>query len=169
MLPPLATVSADLSLPLAWSDIHSDSDWLQAQHEATLLLHAMAVADAGDSNSPQLQRLEAKLDLLLNYALNNRFPAPAEKTGCRIGLESIAWQASQALPVGQRGQLQLHLNSPLPVLRLPVTVSSAITVGQQIICSAQLCTWQDDIALQNWEKWVFQQHRQQIHASRQSS
>ncbi|MFC3626919.1 PilZ domain-containing protein [Vogesella amnigena] len=160
-LPQLDTASFDAQLPIALHQCDAQ-ETARALLETRLALAILATpADSAD-NSPQLQRLEAKLDLSLELALRAHPPQGLRLCNCRIGLESLAWHQQDALPAGSQWLLSLQpgLDSALS-LHLPVVIRSCQPQDAGHVLLAQ---WPalGEAMQQNWERWVFRGHRQQV-------
>ena len=161
-LPPLDTVSFDSHLPLDYQPQVSADAQARALLTTRLALAILAgqgeQADAGSA----LQRLEAKLDLALELALQQHYPPLARHQPCRIGLEALVWQQPQALAVGSQGVLSLQVQAPSALtLQLPLTIQHCQPQPDGFAITASWGMALGD-AQAAWERWVFRQHRQQI-------
>jgi len=160
-LPQLDTASFDAQLCITLRQCDAQ-ETARALLETRLALAILAApADAADS-SPQLQRLEAKLDLSLELALRARPGPQLQPCACRIGLEALAWQQQDALPAGSHWLLSLQpgLDSAMS-LHLPVIIRSCQAQAGSHVLQAQWHALPDAVQ-QNWERWVFRGHRQQV-------
>lgn len=159
-LPPLDTVSFDCHLPLDYQPQAGDA----AQALLTTRLALAILAGQGDNSDagPAQQRLEAKLDLALELALQQRYPQPPAAVACRVGLEAIAWHHPSALPLGSQGLLSLQVQAPSALtLHLPLTIRHC---APQAGGFAIVASWGPALADAQaaWERWVFRRHRQSI-------
>ena len=90
-------------------------------------------------------------------------PGPQlQPCACRIGLEALAWQQQDALPAGSHWLLSLQpgLDSAMS-LHLPVIIRSCQAQAGSHVLQAQWHALPDAVQ-QNWERWVFRGHRQQV-------
>ena len=163
-LPELDTVYFDSCFPLRFHPAPDAATRHAAQLETGLALAVLAAPQDQDSDgSPLLQRLEAKLDFVLELGLLARYPQLPSAHTCRIGLEAVAWQDEQAASAGDSGLLQLHPRAPsgCPLyLFVTIAASEACADGHRHL--ARLQPLQHDLDTRRWERWVFQQHRQHI-------
>lgn len=161
-LPSLDTVSFDCHLPLDYQpqgDAHAHAQALLTTRLALAILAGQG--DVADS-APAQQRLEARLDLMLELALQQRYPLLARHAACRIGLEAVAWYHHTALPPGSQGLLSLQVQSPSALtLQLPLTIRHC---QPQADGFAIVAGWGPALgdAQAAWERWVFRRHRQSI-------
>lgn len=161
-LPQLDTASFDAQLPLAIRQADAQ-ETARALLETRLALAILAApGDAGDG-SAQLQRLEAKLDLSLELALRARTQQAGALCSCRIGLDSLAWQQDSPLPPGSQWLLSLQtgLDSAL-TLHLPITIRLCEQHADGWLLRADWAGGLAEAVQQNWERWVFRGHRQQV-------
>lgn len=163
-LPDLSTASFDAQLPFAARVAVPPVCTPGQLRETRLALKVLAApVDSIDNADPLLLRLEAKLDLALEVSLLVRTPERPALTHCRLGLEAIAWHASEPYPEGETLHLTLfpHADSAL-VLFLVATVKR---------CQAEAGGWHvivdilqgfNEHTQRLWEKWVFRRHRRAI-------
>lgn len=163
-LPELDTVSFDRCFPLRFHPAPDEATRHAAQLETGLALAVLAAPlDQDSDGSPLLQRLEAKLDFVLELGLLARYPQLPPARPCRIGLEAVVWQDELAASPGDSGLLQLHPHAPsgCPLyLFVTIEASQASPDGHQHL--ARLQPLRHDSDTRRWERWVFQQHRQHI-------
>ncbi len=124
MRPDLGSVSVTLTLPLQMAAWVGHNAALQASRDfANLtLLNGLAALDkpAGDlhaehPDSPQLQRLEAKIDLglqMLGQLLNANSPLPAQQE-VLLSAQALAWRSATP-PSATDLHLQLFIDSRIP-------------------------------------------------------
>ena len=124
MRPDLGSVSVTLTLPLQMAAWVGHNAALQASRDfANLtLLNGLAALDkpAGDlhaehPDSPQLQRLEAKIDLglqMLGQLLNANSPLPAQQE-VLLSAQALAWLSTTPPPATDL-HLQLFIDSRIP-------------------------------------------------------
>ncbi|WP_147693423.1 hypothetical protein [Vogesella mureinivorans] len=162
LLLPLDTVSFDAELPLAYqpqADAHAIA---QALLTTRLALTVLASPADSTEQASTLQRLEAKLDLALELALQQRYPQAGALTPCRIGLESLCWLHPAPLDVGSSGMVLLQPSTPSALtLQLPLTIRQCQAAGHGYAIQA---SWAGSLgdAQADWERWVFRRHRQAI-------
>nr|WP_283773087.1 PilZ domain-containing protein [Craterilacuibacter sp. RT1T] len=157
------TVSFDAELPLALAP-HSHYNAKLARETRLALRILAAPTEQRSDADPQLQRLEAKLDLALEVALLSRHPDSAPLHPCRLGLNSLAWHSEQDQSPGANLLLQLspHADSAL-TLFLPATVLACQSEGPQgYTITASIEDALSDNTRPLWEKWIFRRHREQI-------
>ncbi len=159
-LPPLDTVCFDTLLPLSYQP-QAEND-AQALLTTRLALAMLASPGDGSDASPAQQRLEAKLDLALELALQQHDPQHPAPVPCRIGLESLAWQHALPLENGSQGMLSLQVQAPSALtLHLPLTIRQCLPLAGGF---AIVGDWGNALgeAQAAWERWVFRRHRQYI-------
>lgn len=162
LLLPLDTVSFDAELPLAYQPQADAQAMAQALLGTRLALSILASTADSSEQAGTLQRLEAKLDLALELALQQRYPQAGAPTPCRIGLESLCWLHPAPLDIGSSGIISLQPRMPSALtLQLPITVLQCQPAGQGYAVRA---SWGTQLAetQADWERWVFRRHRQAI-------
>jgi len=154
-LPTLDTVSFDAELPL-WS---RPLDALPARldRETRLALRLLAApTETRDNSDPLLLRVEAKLDLALELGLLARHHERPEHCPSRVGLEALAWQATEPRTPGERLLLSLFPNPDSALaLHLPVEVQRS---GDGVTVARLIAPFDED-SRASWERWVFRRHR----------
>jgi hypothetical protein len=149
-------------LPLAWHGVLQ-----QSAFEATRYLAVLAEFESSSEERNHAQdALHAKLDLMLLWTAKNashNLPLPKDAV---IGLETIAWADSAALPIGAHGALAISLSHILPFsLQLPAEIISCTHMDQAYVVTARLLLKEE--ALRDWfERTVFRNHRRIVHAER---
>jgi hypothetical protein len=158
-------------LPIAWEKQAMDPQTLAALRKgAQLLMHAFNLMDVtplydSDGDNAHLQRLDAKVDLILHLLAQNlqgsrSLPA---SVNVELGPEIVSWQEMGTAPaVGDTVVLALYLNPGLP---LPVRLPAHITASGNGQVTARLAELGDDLE-EFWQQWVFRQHRRDVHAHR---
>lgn len=160
MLPALDTVYFDAALPLTSRSAAPGAGLAQ---ETRLALRVLAAPEAHDDDEDAMTRLEAKLDLALEIALKAHHPQRPLARTCRIGLNALAWEDSEAYQPGETVELVLFPNPDSALaLAVPLTITAATPLpnGTQYLgdCKAAF----DDATRQMWEKWVFRCHRRAL-------
>ena len=124
MRPDLGSVSVTLTLPLQMAEWVSHDATQQASRDfANLtLLNGLAALDkpgadlhADNPDSPQLQRLEAKIDLglqMLGQLLNANAPLPPQQN-VLLSAQALAWRCTTPPPASEL-HLQLFIDSRIP-------------------------------------------------------
>lgn len=162
LLLPLDTVSFDAELPLAYQPQADAAAIAQALLGTRLALSILArPADSGEQ-AASLQRLEAKLDLALELALQQRYPQAGQPTPCRVGLESLCWLHPAPLDIGSSGIISLQPRMPSALtVQLPLVILQCQPAGHGY---AIVASWGEHLgdAQADWERWVFRRHRQAI-------
>jgi len=162
LLPQLDTVSFDAELPLAYQPQADTHAIAQALLGTRLALTVLASPADSPEQAGTLQRLEAKLDLALELALQQRYAQAGALTPCRIGLESLCWLHPAPLAVGSSGIVSLQPRAPSALtLQLPLTIHQCQTAGHGYAVQASWAGCLAD-AQADWERWVFRRHRQAI-------
>ena len=162
LLPALDTASFDAVLPLAYQPDASAAACAQALLGTRLALTILASPADNTEQAATLQRLEAKLDLALELALQQRYPQAGQPTACRIGLEALAWLHPVALAAGSSGILSLQPRAPSALtLQLPVSIHHCQPAAGQYVIVAH-CGGLPADTQADWERWVFRRHRQGI-------
>ncbi|MGL6070320.1 PilZ domain-containing protein [Craterilacuibacter sp.] len=162
-LPELDTVSFDAELPLSLRPFDDYNAKLARETRLGLRILA-APTENREGSDPQMQRLEAKLDLALEVALFSRHPDSPPLHPCRLGLGRIAWQSACEQQTDSPVLLTLspHADSAL-TLFLPAHISSnQISARQNYIYIASIDAALDENTRHLWEKWIFRRHREQI-------
>ena len=170
MRPDLGSVSVTLTLPLQMAAWVSHDAALQASRDfANLtLLNGLAALDkpaadlyADNSDSPQLQRLEAKIDLglqILGQLLNANAPLPAQHD-VLLSAQALAWRSSTPPPATEL-QLQLFIDNRIPQ---PLQLKARRDGQQGDYWVARFVEVSE--ALQDaLDRAVFRWHRRQVHA-----
>jgi hypothetical protein len=163
MLPELDTVSFDAELPLSLRPF--DDYNAKLARETRLALRILAApTENRDGADPQMQRLEAKLDLALEVALLSRHPDTPPLHPCRLGLGSIAWLAGHGHQPGSQLLLTLspHADSALTLFLPAHITSSQLSGSQNYTNTASIDAALDENTRHLWEKWIFRRHREQI-------
>ena len=170
MQPDLGSVSVTLTLPLqmaAW--VSHDSAQQASRDFANLtLLNGLAALDkpggdlhADSPDSPQLQRLEAKIDLglqMLGQLLNANSPLPAQQD-ILFSAQAIAWRSTTPPPAAEL-QLQLFIDSRIPQ---PLQLKARLDGQQGDYWVARFVDVPE--ALQDGlDRAVFRWHRRQVQA-----
>ncbi|KMN47327.1 hypothetical protein VL04_19935 [Chromobacterium violaceum] len=160
----LDTVSFDAELPFLAQALEGDYS-PRLQRETRLALRVLAApGETPDDSNPILLRLEAKLDLALEVSLLERHPERPPCTPCRLGLNAIAWQDSQAWAPGQPLLLSLYPNpdSALSLCLYGRVLECRPQGGKAHLLSADIHGSFDQDTHLMWEKWVFRRHRRAI-------
>lgn len=176
----LSGVSFQAEMPLGWEAVSLPAgnvlhEWM---HANVALLHALSTMEtqapeyeneSGSDVDRRLDRVEAKLDLMLNLlsrVLARSAPQPA---ACTVTLSAsrIEWISSANAPVaGQNVVISLFINPRLPQpLLLPARVltASATTGGTRV--GAEFSHLSEEA--QEWlERTVFRYHRRFIQSRR---
>lgn len=169
-----STLRVQAYLPIAWEKQALEPHVIAALRQGSqLLMHALNLMDTAmprdmESESAHLQRLDAKIDLMLHllaHALQGSRPLP-QSVNVEFGPEQIVWQELATPPtVGDTVVISLHLNPGLP---LPVRLPAHIVGHGEGRVTAKLAELGEDLE-ESWQQWVFRQHRRDIHAHRPPS
>lgn len=149
-------------LPLAWHGV-----WQQSAFEATRYLAVLAEFESSNDERNHAQdALHAKLDLMLLWTAKNASHSLPSAKDAMIGLETITWIDSVALPIGAHGALAISLSHILPFsLQLPAEIMSCELKNNAYIITARLRLKEE--VLRDWfERTVFRNHRRIVHAER---
>ncbi len=163
-------------LPISWAPVSGPVDAALAAsfaHRNVRLLQALAAiedhgaADKPDESTPDLTRLDFKINLLLDLVgqlvVANR-PRPAS-VAIRFNSQGAIWRASAALPaVGKQGMVEIHLRDFLvEPLRLLGTITSVGADGEVTAKFAPVGEPLADLL----ERLIFRHHRRQVAGNRQ--
>lgn len=168
--------SADL--PLSWTPLEQlqPSQSEQWQHHGIMLLHALSVIemplpepdrDTPSSSGKAMERLEAKLDLILSLmmqlARQQTGLPPPRAVILRAG--SVEWLGESAPEAGQLLLISLHISPKLPqALTLPARVGAVEERGQGVWVRADFTGLNGEMA--EWlERTLFRFHRRSIQQS----
>ncbi len=165
------TLRVEAYLPIVWEKHVMDAQTLASLRKgAQLLMHAFNLMDVtplheSDGDHLHLQRLDAKVDLILHLLAQNlqgSRPLPGS-VNVELGPEIVSWQETGTLPaVGDTVVLTLYLNPGLP---LPVRLPAHVTASADGRVTARLAELGDELE-EFWQQWVFRQHRREVHARR---
>ncbi|MEW5892134.1 MAG: PilZ domain-containing protein [Pseudomonadota bacterium] len=165
------TLRVEAYLPIVWEKHVMDAQTLASLRKgAQLLMHAFNLMDVtplheSDGDHLHLQRLDAKVDLILHLLAQNlqgSRPLPSS-VNVELGPEIVSWQETGTLPaVGDTVVLALYLNPGLP---LPVRLPAHVTASADGRVTARLAELGDELE-EFWQQWVFRQHRREVHARR---
>ncbi|MDF0607167.1 hypothetical protein HZU77_016230 [Neisseriaceae bacterium TC5R-5] len=164
--PHLGSVSFNSRLPL-YSERLADHQCQPAlMRECWLALRVLAAsAETPNDTDPMLIRLEAKLDMALEIALQAHHPQRPPLTPCSLGLENVAWLSAEAPQIDSMYLLFLYPQADsallLPLLTRIEKVLPDMDSNGHIVC-ANISHNLDQAAQLLWEKWVFRQHRKDI-------
>lgn len=161
----LDTVSFQATLPLSMASLSTGNARLQQQRETQLVLQVLTTqnTEPASGTDPFLQRLEAKLDLILEIGLISRPHPSLTLTRCEFGLEAMIWYENEAVALNQ--------SYLLVVQAAPHSALTLYLVVQIVDCRAVECGFQlladirqsfDNETSKLWEKWVFRCHRRAI-------
>lgn len=119
-----------------------------------------AVHEASNKDDRNVQRLEAKLDLVVQLLrrLLEQQQEPPPMLPLRLAPTELAWPAQAALDLGSAIELVIYLDPRLPQ---PVYLCGQVTSNEAgwVIVSLQ---HPDESATEAWQRWLFRQHRQQV-------
>ena len=172
MRPDLGSVSVTLTLPLhmaAWVG-HDATQQASCDFANLTLLNGLAALDkpagelhADNPDSPQLQRLEAKIDLglqMLGQLLNANSPLPTQQD-VLLSAQALAWRSSTPPPATDL-HLQLFIDSRIPQ---PLQLKARLDGQQGDYWVARFVdvpeTVQDAL-----DRAVFRWHRRQVQTGR---
>ena len=169
-------LSIEVTLPFCWRDKElPDCRSAQVTNRAVyemLVNHEEKAGVRTTERQPlhsELTQIEAKLSLvlqLLTHVIHQQTPLPATQL-LQLSASHIIWQATaastQTLLLSQSLELALHLDPriPLPVY-LCGRIESVASEGQVLVQIQHL----DEAEADEWERWLFRQHRRLIARSR---
>jgi hypothetical protein len=163
-------------LPVNWAPLAGTVDALVAagvtERNVRLLQALAAIEDHGsaekpDESSPDLTRLDFKINLLLDLVgqlvvANRPRPLPV---AIRFNAQGAVWKAAGPLPAAnQQGMVEIHLRDFLAEpLRLMGTLSRITPEGEVTVRFAPVGECLADLL----ERLIFRQHRRQVAGIRQ--
>ena len=159
----------ETQLPFAWALTPEEQDTDAMRLGARLLLNAInqmeTVPGHPDRSEPGMERLEAKLDLMLHWLGQSLYAGPPlpQAIEVRLDAEGIVWSSGNLPDIGETLILSLYLHPALAgPLQLParVTDSDAGKVRVEFI-------EMDETLRDLWSQWLFCRHRRAIHAARE--
>ncbi|TCS70553.1 atypical PilZ domain-containing cyclic di-GMP receptor [Sulfuritortus calidifontis] len=166
-----STLRVEAFLPIAWEKQAMEPQTLAALRKgAQLLMHAFNLMDLSplhesDGDNAHLQRLDAKVDLILHLLAQNLQGSRSLPTSVNVelGPEIVSWQEAGTLPaVGDTVVVALYLNPGLP---LPVRLPAHVTASGDGRVTVRLAELGHELE-EFWQQWVFRQHRREVHARR---
>ena len=165
-------------LPLRWSPRNEPDDALVRAQDNASVLHALTALDAesgltpsagdGDAPTTDLQRLEAKVDTLLELVtamlIHDRLSVPKHRVWLRT--DGIHWLDADPPEVGASVEVSLYMSPRFPrPLRLAVNVLSVSpeNAGSRVQTSFSSI----DPSTRNYlEKQIFRHHRRAVAEAR---
>ncbi len=162
----------EAQLPLHWKMRAAAPEPPQIQNQRLLrLLHLLEEGDGpapdGNCTNPELERLEFKLDIMLELLtlLVRGQRQELEEVQINLGIDTLVWLSSSAISptVGDRLDLFIHLDVRLPaplVFEARVDGVSAATGGAQRI-TAKL-VFADESEADLFSRFIFRKHRRRI-------
>jgi hypothetical protein len=164
--PSLEVVTA---LPFAWSPWSMERDMPSTARGTLLLLNAINQLETQGAHperaEPGIERLEAKIDLMLHWLGQNLFgdiPRP-EPVEMHLSATGVTWPDAQPPGIGTHVLLALYVND---ALASPLHIPGRVTQSDASQVSADFLDMED--ALRDaWSQWLFRRHRRAIHAARE--
>jgi len=123
-----------------------------------------AVPGHAERSEPGLERLEAKLDLMLHWLGHSLFGSQTVPGQVMLSLdaEGVEWHGDGVSP-GQAVSLSLYLSGALSgPLQLPAMVVAGPEGGNR----AEFVGMDEELR-DLWSQWLFRRHRRAIHAARE--
>lgn len=160
----------EMEVPFIWQR-SEPSACAAAQFTNSSLLSILATQDDHTSHDTKtgdthLQRIEAKLDLILQLLARSESIKPITKRQLlRLAPQQISWQCATSLPVGCHVQLQLELDSRYP--QPMVICGNVISTDTDGWLNVEI-SMNDPAVAEAWEHWLFRLHRRQIAKVRHS-
>lgn len=159
----------ETQLPFAWTGPRPERDADAMQLGARLLLNAInqmdVVSGHPERGEPGMERLEAKLDLMLHWlgqSLHAGTPLPVA-IELRLDADGMAWSSGELPDMGASVTLNLYLHPALAgPLQLPARVTEASADEVRVEFQAM-----DEALRDLWSQWLFRRHRRAIHAARE--
>ncbi|HEB56078.1 MAG TPA: hypothetical protein ENI98_07200 [Gammaproteobacteria bacterium] len=122
-------------------------------------------------SSPELQRIESKLNLLIDLfsKLHAQPQSHAELIPVRLSCKSIEWHADVAPDDSASLLLELYPDSEMPhALKIIARVVSIVEHDGHYLLRTRF-TSLDEIESNHLEKWIFAHHRRMVAQTRNSS
>ncbi|QKJ67744.1 hypothetical protein HQN60_14015 [Deefgea piscis] len=152
------------ALPLAWSlEDEAGNDWEMCRY--LQVLADFELPHDGSDDSQSLQAIKTDLTLLwLAKTLKVTLPNEVEAV---MGLESVAWHAQVALPIGQQGVVVFCLSKEFPMLlKLNAQIEQCISQASGYVIYAKWLPMRN-MLLDSFEKMIFRYHRRYIQQLRE--
>lgn len=165
-----------LDLPFAWQPARPDAAETETLwQEAQLLLRVIQGLDSPPPRDADreaalnrgLERLEAKLDLVLHLMARDPRAAPPGLATRRLTLSAQGLRCS-GQATWQTGETGLCVLRPSPTLPLPIRFPARLDATDAQGCSIR---WPDmpDTVAEPWSQWLFRQHRRAVHARKEGA
>ena len=163
----MSELFCELRAPCSWSPDSEDALARQSQfREAALILNAvnhmegLRELEAGWSENRRLDRIEAKLDLVL-YLLARGLPGCSAPTGSlRLEPDRLEWECNTPPAAGQAVVVEWVAADALPLtLRLPATALEPLPGRARVRLSGLPPELEDALY-----QFIFRRHRQAIRA-----
>ncbi|HRH80057.1 MAG TPA: PilZ domain-containing protein [Thiobacillaceae bacterium] len=166
----------ELDLPFVWQPAQPDTAEAETLwQEAQLLLRVIQgldsppprEADRETAFSRGLERLEAKLDLVLHLMARDPRAAPPGLATRRLTLYTQGLRC-MGEPTWRTGDTGLCVLRPSPALPLPIRIPARLDATDAQGCSIR---WPDmpDTVAEPWSQWLFRQHRRAVHARKEGA
>ncbi len=167
-------VAYEDTLPLSWVSLQSepdDSQYVRIETINTEMLRMLAAMDEGHNDggedqlhAPELQRIESKLNLVLELVshLFSQHVALPERVVTRLCGEHIEWHGAEAPDEGSLVKVEVYLSDKYPrPLILPSRVANVQpSQGGYAIRAAFLAM--SDSVQDHLDKFIFKQHRRLV-------
>lgn len=170
-----ATLSYRLEAPIRWLPVNGDFNAAELEHAAEMNQRVLAqiaqFEERGatiDQPTPQdveIQRLHAKLDLLLSALaeLAPRFLDRPPRKPLRLSWSGLRWpRDADTAAEGCQGWIELHLH---PIVLQPLRWPARMLAGDATEAEAHFLSTNEAAQL-SLERYVFQQHRRAVAAAR---
>ena len=160
-----ASLVIETELPFSWTA----GELSATLHQSNRLL--MRVANLLDSHDPEQsaasERLEAKLDLMLNWLGHRLFGEAGDQPVTRLWLASdwVEWEQSSTTGLSETGVLNLAISPTLPG---PLRMAARLLQVAQGRVRAQPI-FPDKEQEEAWNQWLFRLHRRAIQEARLKS
>ena len=170
-----AALSYRLEAPMRWLPVAGDFNAAELEHAAEMNQRVLAqiaqFEERGatiDQPTPQdveIQRLHAKLDLLLSAVaeLAPRFLDRPPRQPLRLSWSGLRWpRDASTAATGEQGWIELHLH---PIVLQPLRWPARMQSGNDVEAEALFLSTNEAAQL-SLERYVFQQHRRAVAAAR---
>jgi len=163
---------AQVILPMSWAKVDANDLKDYSLHNLNIFNvwqsqteHPVQHSDSPDKNTPEIIRIEHKLDLVINLFqqfLSQQQDTKLTLTTVLVSVSGIRWLISdKALQLGETLLILLSLEaSPLPVYLHAKVIEIEVCHGG-VLCTARFLEQSEKIN-ELMDRWIFKLHRREI-------